>query len=298
MRPFDRSPAYAAIDARLAGIVAASPNLPAWHQDWMRLRPQSPDEERLAVYRAIRDSGCLPDEAGFYLVAWQIDAMTRPEAETDLRHFEERLHAIQRAHGLGEDDAWVVGQTPVEYQTVQHQYFDAWDEIYVRKLAECGEQEMAALFVADRDAFERRNGLGREFFYGPADPEAWLDDLAEAVAGNMEAVSAPGPLGFRHREEDGFWVVMIYPKSVELVGGADDGEVVAPAFSLDLEGLRSIFERVDDFTWLSLGFPLGDGPHVSIEGVYQGHEVYVQILAYAPEDEEPGMKVPTRRRGD
>jgi hypothetical protein len=69
MSASNRSLVYAAIDAKLADIVAASPTLPAWYQDWKRLGPQSADEERLAVYRAIRDSGCLPDAAGFYLVS-------------------------------------------------------------------------------------------------------------------------------------------------------------------------------------------------------------------------------------
>jgi hypothetical protein len=231
-----------------------------------------------------------------YLVSYHIDMMAGLDAEIALRPFEERLQAIRRAYGLGPDDVWSPGKAPAEYETVERQLLDAWDEIYVRKLAECGERAMAALFVFDREAFEQGSLRGGEFFFGPADPEAWLDDLVEAVAGNMEALSAPGPLGLRHRQEDGLWVVEIYPKSVEVVGGADDGEVVAPAFSLDLEGLWSVFERVDAFSWQSLGYPLGEGPHVSIEGVYQGHEVYVQILAYAPEDEEPGMKLHTGRR--
>jgi hypothetical protein len=40
-----------------------------------------------------------------------------------------------------------------------------------------------------------------------------------------------------------------------------------------------------------VGFPDDEGPHVSIEGVYRGHDVFVQVLAYAPDDEEPGMKL-------
>jgi hypothetical protein len=34
---------------------------------------------------------------------------------------------------------------------------------------------------------------------------------------------------------------------------------------------------------------------LSVDGLYQGHEVYLQVLAYAPEDEEPGMKLETSR---
>jgi hypothetical protein len=37
-------------------------------------------------------------------------------------------------------------------------------------------------------------------------------------------------------------------------------------------------------------------PHVAIEGVVQGREVYLQVLAYAPEGEEPGLKLDATRQ--
>jgi len=55
-------------------------------------------------------------------------------------------------------------------------------------------------------------------------------------------------------------------------------------------------ERFDALEWQSLGFPGGDAPHVVVESVSRGHEVFVQILAYASEDEEPGMKLDTTPR--
>ena len=109
----------------------------------------------------------------------------------------------------------------------------------------------------------------------------------------MTAFSAMGPLGFRSWEVDRLWEVLIYPRPVELVGGADDGEVLAPAFSVDIEDLRSLFDRVDALSWHMLGLSGGEGRHVSIEGLYRGHEAYVQVQAYATGDEEPGMKVQT-----
>ena len=80
---------------------------------------------------------------------------------------------------------------------------------------------------------------------------------------------------------------------MELVGGAHDGEVVAPDFTLDLEQLRSAFETIAAFGWNALGLYGPAGPHVHVEGIYQGREVYLQILAHAPADEEPGLKVDT-----
>jgi hypothetical protein len=110
-----------------------------------------------------------------------------------------------------------------------------------------------------------------------------------------------GPLGLRYREEEGFWEVWIYPTPVELVGGRHDGEVVVPGFSLDLEQLHECFESVVAFHWNALGLNYSEGPHVAIEGIFQGCEVYLQVLAYAPEGEEPGLKLdarPRRRRDE
>ncbi|HOW71924.1 MAG TPA: hypothetical protein PKY77_15100 [Phycisphaerae bacterium] len=123
----------------------------------------------------------------------------------------------------------------------------------------------------------------------------WLDSLVDEVGEHMTFHAASGPLGYRYREEQGFWEITIYPTPVELVGGAVDGEVVAPGFSLDLEGLQALFEEVKDFSWNVLGWP-HEGPHVSIEGICGGHEVFLQILAQAPDDEEPGAKVDTLPR--
>ena len=79
----DNDPLHAAIDAKLASLVANCPTPPAWAGPW-RLGPQSSDDERLAVYRAIRSSGSLPEDAGLYLVSWQIDALASRHAEQSL----------------------------------------------------------------------------------------------------------------------------------------------------------------------------------------------------------------------
>ena len=84
-----------------------------------------------------------------------------------------------------------------------------------------------------------------------------------------------------------------YPTPVELVGGAVDGEVVAPGFTLDVEELRAAFDRIEALVWHSLGFPHDEGPRLVVEGVLQGRKVFLQVLAYAPEDEEPGMRLDT-----
>ncbi len=116
---------------------------------------------------------------------------------------------------------------------------------------------------------------------------SWMESLLEVVAAGTEAQAPSFSMGYRHDEEDGLWEVVVYPIPVQLVGGAEDGTVVSPGFSLDLEQARAAFEQVAGMQW-SVHYHL-DGPEISIEGRYQGHEVVLRILAEAPEDEEPGM---------
>jgi hypothetical protein len=291
MNTLDNDPLHAAINAQLTSIVASMAARPAWYDAWLALGPESTEQQRLDVYQAIRDSGVLPPEAGFYLVSWQIDAITSQLAEEALRPMDDELAAIQAAHGLGEDEFWRPGEAPEEYEQLRLKYQDAWDKLFAEQLKAHGEQAMAELFQADPDAFQQRSHLGWRHFHGPDDPEGWLNELGEAVAATMTADSGMGPLGFRYYEDDGCWVVVVYPRPVELVGGAEDGEVVSPGFSLDLEELRSLFDRVDACCWQALALNYDEGPHVSIEGLYQGHEVFLQVLACAPNDEQPGAKM-------
>jgi hypothetical protein len=89
--------------------------------------------------------------------------------------------------------------------------------------------------------------------------------------------------------------IWIYPTCVELVGGAHDGAVVVPGFSLDLEQVRAAFDDVTAFGWNALGLNDPEGPYVYVEGVYRGREVYLQVLAQAPEGEEPGLRFDATR---
>jgi hypothetical protein len=126
---------------------------------------------------------------------------------------------------------------------------------------------------------------------------AWLEALVGVVADAMTAHGMPGGLGVRYREDEGAWEVLAYQLPVELLGGRHDGAVVSPGFSLDREAVRSAFPRVDDLSWQAQ--PMGDrddGPCVRIEGDYAGRQVWLRVLAYAPDDEEPETKFYANRR--
>jgi hypothetical protein len=163
----DEDSLLAAVDVKLKGIAEASRSPPSWYGDWRRLRPESTEEERLAVYQAIRDSGCLPEEAGFCLVSWRVEVMAHLEAETSLQNLDNRMKALEETYQSEEGEPWPNDQVPEGYEQLSRQYQDAWDGIFVRKLNAFGEQEMADLYSAAPEQFERRYKIGLQYFQEP-----------------------------------------------------------------------------------------------------------------------------------
>ena len=298
----DKNPFFAAADATLAGLATALPP-PPWANAWARLGPTSALEDRLAVYRAVRAAGSVPADAGFFLVARVADLLTDDRAADGLRETEEALEEVRQTYGLDEDAAADGDDVPAAYRAAMQRCHDAWDALYAVTLDSVGEPDLARLFREHPEEFDRRYEAGRQYFHGPGDDDAaggdaWLGLLLDDVAACIEADSPMGPLGLRSREAEGLWDVCVYPTPVELVGGAHDGAVVTPGFRLDLEQLRAAFDAVTAFDWNALGLTRPEGPHVAVEGVFRGREVFLQVLAYAPDDEEPGLKfdATSRRR--
>lgn len=289
----------AAIDAKLEEIAQSSPTPPAWLEPLQQLGATSSELDRLHVYQAVRDSGALPDDASFHLISWQTDHMAALKAKEELHELEDKLDAIARSYGLAEGEFFSARNEPPEYRVLADQYEDAWDDLYVRVLVELGEAAMAKLYRTDLEEFDKKSNAGELFFHGAPEqrevPE-WLAGFVETVGSHMSEDDPAGPLGFRFREEEGTWEVVVYPAPVELVGGAHDGEVVDPGFRLDVEGLRSDFDSIQEIGWDSLALRDMDGPHLWIEGTFDGHEILLKMLASAPDDEGPGGKVSADRK--
>jgi hypothetical protein len=172
MNLHDNDPLHAGINAKLAGILESSSSPPVWHDAWRGLNWQSSEEQRLKVYQAVRDSGLLPAEAGFYLVSWQIDAMTSLETETSLLDLDDRMQTMEKEYELEKGKEWPLDAVPPEYEELLRQHQLAWDRLFVVKLEAFGEQEMADLYRNDPEEFQGRSEAGRQFFHGPEATEA------------------------------------------------------------------------------------------------------------------------------
>jgi len=173
-----------AVNVKLTAIAEASRVPPSWYGDWMRLGRESTKEERLAVYQAIRDSRCLPDESGFCLVSSCVDGMADLEAETSLRSLIDRMEAMEKTYESELGEPWPDDQIPEEYEELSYQYQDSWDEIFVAKLEAFGEQEMADLYFADPKRFDKYYEIGLQYLLGPLDAGKAIaaDDLVRVTS--------------------------------------------------------------------------------------------------------------------
>lgn len=172
------------VNVKLERIAEESSTLPPWYDAWTRLRPESTDEDRLAVFQVVRDSGWLADDEGFYLVSWQIEGMTDLEAAPRLQDLDDHMDAIEKENGLLKGDPWPGDQVPPEYEELSQQYQNIWDDVFVRKLGACGEREIADLYRADPDEFARRYEIGLRYFQTPvkAGKAVSPDELVKVVS--------------------------------------------------------------------------------------------------------------------
>ena len=133
-------------------------------------------------------------------------------------------------------------------------------------------------------------------------PPEWTSALAGAIAEHLVAASIPAPIGAHVQkavDETGpeVWEVSLFYGKTEIVGGPRDGKQTDTPFWLDLTGLGRVFDYVEGLTWQAAALGPEDdlGPHVAIEGEFEGHRVRVRILAAAPDRFPPARSADTLR---
>lgn len=113
--------------------------------------------QRLLAARVVRDLGLLPPNAAFFLIARPLLDMASGRLGAD-----GRLAPRYDARFEPRDEAeW-------EAMRIEHEQRSAPETAAV--LAAHGENRLAALYLRDRQAFERRYERGRQFLFGPPSP--------------------------------------------------------------------------------------------------------------------------------
>lgn len=86
---------------------------------------------------------------------------TYPEIED----ISEKMGSVERAHGLEKDQYWGVGDWPPEFERLNTEYELASERRFVEVLLELDANDIAALYMANRQEYERRRERGRRSIF-------------------------------------------------------------------------------------------------------------------------------------
>jgi hypothetical protein len=116
----------------------------------------------------------------------------------------------------------------------------------------------------------------------------WIALLSDAVALSIQPTDDDFEIGSHYCQVGDVCEISIFGLDSVIYGGKRDGQMRSLPFIVDLAAVRQLFTKVDHCTWQAQSFGDTDelGPHVSIEGVMQGHSVWLRILANAPKFSE------------
>jgi hypothetical protein len=124
------------VDTRLKEIAQATPRDAAWTSLFERLSDATPEAERFAAYRAVREAGVLPQDAALFLFGHAVQWITSDEDDLD-----RQTVATLRRHGM-DDLADLYAQDQLEYDRRYERgwqfFFGPPDEELAARLREKG----------------------------------------------------------------------------------------------------------------------------------------------------------------
>lgn len=128
--------AFETVDARLKEIAGSAGGSAQWKAAVEHLSATTPNDKRIAAYKAIREAGILPADATFFLFGHAIQWMTSEETDLD-RH---TLTSFRR-FGLDElADLYVADQLEYDrrYERGRQFFFGPPDAMLAKSLREKG----------------------------------------------------------------------------------------------------------------------------------------------------------------
>jgi hypothetical protein len=132
------------------------------------LGPDALDAQLLVTFRNARDTGAVPPDAGFFLVAHILTAMADEALTDDPRvvRLAWELEALEKDSGLMPGQRFEPGEAPEEWEVLRTEYEVACDKARAGFFRAYGEEVMADVYLLDRLTFVRRFENGRRFFHG------------------------------------------------------------------------------------------------------------------------------------
>ncbi len=139
---------------------------PMWNgMSWSEVEPL------MRMIQALGDAGVFSDEERFFLLASVADAVMPTRAREDPRfdEVERAMEEVRTAHGLTDEEDWLLAESPAEYQALAQEWDRIADTQMAAWFASLGEREMAWLRLHNASEFETVFEEGRAELMGEAD---------------------------------------------------------------------------------------------------------------------------------
>jgi hypothetical protein len=162
---------WGALKVKLAKVTGTFPSPEEWRGVFEHWDRATKPEERLRAVQQIRKAGGLPPDAVFYLVVMAVEGLAQERIDVsmsdgELKELGDRLDAIERAHGLEEDDEWEPGAAPPEWEALNAEWERVDDRITYDTYLTYDEREAGDLYMHNRPEFKRRADSGWQYFFG------------------------------------------------------------------------------------------------------------------------------------
>lgn len=125
----------------------------------------------IAAARTLSERLIISERMLYYFVEIFIESVIFDASKGDeqLAAIRDEMNAIERAHGLAEDESWYIDEAPAEWRELN----DAWDcradAVCVEYLRAHGHADIARVFEARRDEFSDMGNAGRLELLGDDD---------------------------------------------------------------------------------------------------------------------------------
>jgi hypothetical protein len=166
-------------DVRLE-VLVREPNAERGQRMLQRIRQDldaAPDPEPwLTAARTLNERLIISDDALYYFVELFTECLLYPGANRDpsLVQIHADMVAIERAHGLRENEYWRVDDAPPEWQSLNAAWERRANELVASTLRELGHADIADVAERQPDVFHKRSEKGRIDLWGES--EETLDE--------------------------------------------------------------------------------------------------------------------------